>query len=134
MSFYINQIFEDTYPVEAVFFCTANNLQLVQITKPEESIRKFQIQQQEQEKLTQVEYEEIVESYLLNIRNERGYNVRQPDAYINSSNQRWKQDAIDYIQFRDKCLQYVFQICNNNIQLTQDELLQQLPKIKWTIE
>lgn len=84
------------------------------------------------------DYDKILEQHISNTCKQRGYTTRQPDAYLNSKNERWKQDALDFIQFRDACMEYALNLYNNfqesNITITLQQFKQNLPKIKWTFE
>lgn len=131
------QIFEESYPPDAARFCMENNLALEIISNQGQPL-KIQIQQQP-EILPEIEdYDEIMEQYLITTRCQRGYTTRQPSEYLNSTVERWKQDAIDWIKFRDECMLYGLQIQNkyaNGQQVISLEQFQQnLPKIKWTYE
>ena len=51
--------------------------------------------------MTADDYDAALEEHLREARTERGYTMREPDMYINSAVPRWKQDAEDWIAFRD---------------------------------
>lgn len=84
------------------------------------------------------DYDKILEQHISNTCKQRGYTTRQPDVYLNSKNERWKQDALDFIDFRDECMTYGLEIENKykNGQSvpTLKQFKQALPKIKWTFE
>lgn len=84
------------------------------------------------------DYDKILEQHISNTCKQRGYITRQPDVYLNSKNERWKQDALDFIDFRDECMTYGLEIENKykNGQSvpTLKQFKQTLPKIKWTFE
>lgn len=88
--------------------------------------------------ITIEDYDKILEQHIRNTCKQRGYTTRQPSEYINSTVERWKQDALDFIKFRDECMLYGLEIenmCKNNqkiISLEQFKL--DLPKIKWTFK
>lgn len=88
--------------------------------------------------LTIQDFDNILESYIKEVRVERGYTTRQPDVYLNSKNERWKQDAMDFIQFRDACMEYALSVYNQYEQTQKlpqiQEFKNNLPKIKWTFE
>lgn len=88
--------------------------------------------------LTVKDFDIELQTYIKNVRVARGYTTRQPDAYLNSKNERWKQDALDFIDFRDACMEYALNLYNNfqesNITITLQQFKQNLPKIKWTFE
>ena len=70
-------------------------------------------EQQPQKPISMQDYDALLENYIFETRYARGYTSRQPTDYINSSTPRWKQDALDFIAFRDKCLQFGQSIINN---------------------
>lgn len=84
------------------------------------------------------DYDKILEQHISSTCKQRGYTTRQPSEYINSTVERWKQDALDFIKFRDKCMLYGLEIENKykNSQTvpTLEQFKQNLPKIKWTFE
>lgn len=57
-------------------------------------------------------FNHLLESYLLEVRSERGYTDREPSDYYNSSVERWSQDARDWISFRDKVMCYGLEVMN----------------------
>ena len=67
----------------------------------------------------------------------RGYTTREPDAYLNSRNERWAQDAEDFIDFRDKVMEYGLMVQNEFVQTGKAPSLEVfkagLPQIEWTI-
>lgn len=82
------------------------------------------------------DYDEAMENYLKEVCIARGYTTREPSDYKDSTVQRWKQDAEDYIVFRDKVLTYALNIQNTYIAGGQVPTLQEFkenfPKIIWT--
>lgn len=70
-------------------------------------------EQQPQKPITMQDYDAIMQQYIMSVRYARGYTSRQPTDYLNSSTPRWKQDALDFIAFRDKCLQFGQSVINN---------------------
>lgn len=58
------------------------------------------------------DYDRAMEDYIYNARVARGYTLREPDVYKDSSVPRWRQDARDFIVFRDSCLLYGQSIIN----------------------
>lgn len=58
------------------------------------------------------DYDLIMEQYIKDARIARGYTLREPDVYKDSSVPRWRQDALDFIAFRDSCLLYGQSIIN----------------------
>lgn len=53
-----------------------------------------------------------MEQYIADARIARGYTLREPDVYKDSSVPRWRQDALDFIAFRDSCLLYGQSVIN----------------------
>ena len=87
--------------------------------------------------ITVDDYDRIMEEHLRNQRTVRGYTLRQPSDYIDSTVERWKQDAIDWIAHRDAVMLYGLQVQNNyketNQAPTLEEFRANLPVISWTI-
>lgn len=78
--------------------------------------------------ITVKDYDALLENYIFETRYARGYTSRQPTDYINSSTPRWKQDALDFITFRDKCLEFGQSIINNYQATGQAPSLEQFEK------
>lgn len=85
---------------------------------------------------TLAEYDAAMEAHIKAARVARGYTTREPDCYINSSNPRWKQDAVDYIAFRDAVMEYGLALMNEYAATgkapTLEEFNAGLPAITWT--
>lgn len=85
---------------------------------------------------TLADYDDIMEKYLTSVRGERGYTTREPDSYLTSSVTRWKQDAEDWVAFRDEVMEYALSIINavasGAPQPTLSEFREGLPVIEWT--
>lgn len=85
---------------------------------------------------TLAEYDAIMEKYLAAVRVARGYTTREPDCYANSSNPRWKQDAADWIAFRDAVMEYGLAVMNEYSATGKAPSLEDfkkgLPLIKWS--
>lgn len=84
------------------------------------------------------QYDQAIEDHLKEERNARGYTSREPDVYLNSNVERWKQDAQDWIAHRDACMTYG-QEAMNNYKSTGEipnfkEFKNEIPNITWTIE
>lgn len=62
---------------------------------------------------TVADYDKAMEEYIFQIRAERGYTTREPSEYKDSSVPKWRQDALDYIAFRDEVMLYGLQIQND---------------------
>ncbi len=88
--------------------------------------------------MTVADFDKVMEEYLTETRVARGYTTREPTDYLNSEQARWKQDAADWIAFRDAVMLYVLDLMNTYESLekipTLDEFKAGLPKIKWNAE
>lgn len=84
------------------------------------------------------DYDRAMEAHLTSARVARGYTTREPDCYANSSNPRWKQDAADWIAFRDAVMEYSLAVMNEyaatGIAPTLEEFKKGLPVIRWSAE
>ena len=58
------------------------------------------------------DYDNVMEQYIASARIARGYTLREPDVYKDSSVPRWRQEALDFIAIRDSCLLYGQSIIN----------------------
>lgn len=56
--------------------------------------------------------DDLLEEHLRDARVARGYTTREPDAYVTSLNPRWKQDAEDWVKFRDEVMEYGLSVMN----------------------
>ena len=85
-----------------------------------------------------LDYDMAIEEHLKAERCARGYTVREPDFYINSSVPRWKQDALDWIAHRDEVLLHALEVENSYAAggdaPTLAEFRESLPSIEWTYE
>jgi hypothetical protein len=84
------------------------------------------------------EYDAAMEGYLVEARSLRGYTTREPSDYFNSTVERWRQDAADWIAFRDAVMTYAIGVRNDvlsgGVVPTLDEFMSGMPVITWTIE
>lgn len=84
------------------------------------------------------DYDRIMEQHIKEACIARGYTTREPDAYLNSRNERWAQDAEDFIVFRDKVMEYGLMVQNEYAATGKAPSLEEfkagLPKMKWSIE
>lgn len=62
--------------------------------------------------ITIADYDRAMEAHITAARVARGYTTREPDVYKDSSVPRWRQDAQDFIAFRDACLLYGQSVIN----------------------
>ena len=83
------------------------------------------------------DYDAAMEAHIAAARIARGYTSREPDAYLNSRNERWAQDAEDFIDFRDKVMEYGLAVMNEYAAIGKapslDEFKAGLPQMNWTI-
>lgn len=81
-------------------------------------------------------YDEAVEQHLLETRTARGYTVREPSYYLNSTVPRWRQDALDWVAFLDACMLYGLNVQNTYASTgtapSLEEFKANLPQITWT--
>lgn len=84
------------------------------------------------------EYDDAMEKYLRDTRTARGYSLREPSDYKDSSVPRWSQDAVDWIAFRDAVLIYGLEVENTAQQTgvipSMQEFLAGMPVITWTYQ
>lgn len=84
------------------------------------------------------DYDAAMETHLNVARVARGYTTREPDCYINSGNPRWKQDAADWIAFRDAVMEYSLAVMNDYAATGKAPTLKEFkagfPQIKWSAE
>lgn len=83
------------------------------------------------------DYNRALEDYIRSIRVERGYDEREPSpSYDKSIVPRWRADAADFSEFRDRCMLYALPILNkykNNEEVpTLAEFKAGFPKIVWS--
>ena len=83
-------------------------------------------------------YDDAMESHLDAEKAERGYTKREPSDYAESTVQRYRQDAADWIRHRDLVMLYGLDIQNKakhgEAVPTLEEFKAGLPKIVWTEE
>ena len=86
---------------------------------------------------TIADFDTAMEEHIREEREARGYTTREPDAYRDSSNPRWKQDAEDWVAHRDEVMEYALGIMNAveagvREPPTMAEFKAGLPRIEWT--
>lgn len=90
------------------------------------------------ENYTYADYQIAMENHIKETRCARGYTTREPDVYKDSGVERWRQDALDFIAFRDEVLLYGLDVLNAYTAKkpipSLEDFKKGLPKIKWTIE
>lgn len=111
MDFYIGQIFEVDYPEEAAEWCNENG-KVIEDNGMVDGVRQFIIAEPEVPPVTMDDYDRVMEAHITAACVDRGYTLREPDVYKDSSVPRWRQDAQDFIAFRDACLLYGQSIIN----------------------
>ena len=83
-------------------------------------------------------YDDAIEEHLLAERSARGYTVREPSLYINSSNERWASDARDWVAHVDAVMAYGLEVQNQFAETGEapdlEEFKTEIPKIEWSIE
>ena len=82
------------------------------------------------------DYDKALEEHIYTTRAARGYTTREPSYYLQSSVPRWKQDALDWVDFIDNCMLYGLEIQNRyaagEVVPTLEEFKAGLPLINWT--
>ena len=131
MEYYIGQTFKSEYPPEAAEWCNEHNAYLNYNEEQDEyEIKEFIYIP------TLQDYDNIMEQHLYDERVARGYTKREPSDYFNSTNERWAQDAQDWITHRDIVMEYALEVENNYQETgeapTLEEFKANLPKITWT--
>lgn len=58
------------------------------------------------------DFDNAMESFLRQEREERGYTTREPDCYLTSQVARWAQDARDWVAHRDAVMEYALELIN----------------------
>ncbi len=85
---------------------------------------------------TLADYDAAMETHIRKACIDRGYTVREPDVYLNSGNERWRQDALDFIAFRDAVMEYGLEFINrykeNGGAPLLEDFIAGLPEISWT--
>ena len=134
--YYIGYVFDcNPYPPDAVIWCNAHNAYIKRNTDA-----KWQIYENEPYVPSVSDYDHAMEDYCKQVRIDRGYTTNSPVDYYNSANERWAQDARDYIAFRDEILEYALEVENEFDKggdiPTLDEFKAHLNTIKchWTYE
>ena len=84
------------------------------------------------------QYDYTMEQYLRSVREARGYTSREPSDYAFSQNERWHQDALDWIAFRDSVMEYALSVMNdfksNGTIVSLEDFMSGMPQMNWTIE
>ena len=89
------------------------------------------------DKFSVADYDRIMEEHIKSVCVARGYTTREPDCYLNSRNERWAQDAEDFILFRDAVMEYGLMVQNEFVRTGMAPSLEAfkagLPQIEWTL-
>lgn len=130
MKFYIGQQFTNPPPPEVAFWCKQNNAHV----EKNGDIRT--IVPNELPELSVQTFDDFMEEHLKAERVARGYTVREPGVYLNSSNPRWKQDALDWIAHLDAVMEYGLSVMNTysetGVAPDLESFKQNIPVITWT--
>ncbi len=82
-------------------------------------------------------YDDAIEEHLLAERSARGYTVREPSLYLNSSNARWASDARDWVAHVDAVMAYGLEVQNQFTATGEapdlEEFKSGIPKIEWSM-
>lgn len=82
-------------------------------------------------------YDDAIEEHLLAERSARGYTVREPSLYLNSSNERWASDARDWVAHVDEVMAYGLEVQNQFTATGEapdlEEFKSGIPKIEWSM-
>lgn len=82
-------------------------------------------------------YDDAIEEHLLAERSARGYTVREPSLYLNSSNERWASDARDWVAHVDAVMAYGLEVQNQFAETGEapdfEEFKSGIPKIEWSM-
>lgn len=82
-------------------------------------------------------YDDAIEEHLLAERSARGYTVREPSLYLNSSNVRWASDAQDWIAHVDEVMAYGLEVQNQFTATGEapdlEDFKSGIPKIEWSM-
>ena len=82
-------------------------------------------------------YDDAIEEHLLAERSARGYTVREPSLYLNSSNERWASDARDWVAHVDAVMAYGLEVQNQFTATGEapdlEDFKSGIPKIEWSM-
>lgn len=93
-------------------YITVSREEWYEATKPKKSRKIVDGKLVVEDLIGVADYDRIMEQHIKDARIARGYTLREPDVYKDSSVPRWRQDALDFIAFRDSCLLYGQSIIN----------------------
>lgn len=131
-TFYIGQTFTGVYPPEAAAWCNAHNCRIVKINGVRTIVENVA------PGVTAEDYDRAMEEHIYLARVARGYTTREPSYYLQSSVPRWKQDALDWVDFIDRCMLYGLEVQNRYAAGEEipslEDFKANLPQITWTYE
>ena len=82
------------------------------------------------------DYDNAMEVHITEARNARGYTAREPTLYLNSRNERWRTDAIDWTKFIDNVMEYGLSVQNDYAEgkpiPAYREFISALPNVQWS--
>jgi hypothetical protein len=84
------------------------------------------------------DYDRAMEEHIKETRVARGYTTREPSYYLQSSVPRWRQDALDWVDFVDSVMLYGLEVQNKYISgesvPSLEEFKAGLPECVWRFE
>ena len=84
------------------------------------------------------DYDRAMEEHIRLTRVARGYTTREPSYYLQSSVARWRQDALDWVEFVDRVMLYGLEVQNKYISgesvPSLEEFKAGLPECVWSFE
>lgn len=129
-TFYIGMTFEKPAPPEAAAWCNEHNAHIEKVN----GVRT--IVENSAPEVTVEDYDRVLEEHIYLSRAARGYTTREPSYYLQSSVPRWKQDALDWVDFIDNCMLYGLEVQNRYAAGEEvpslEEFKANLPQINWT--
>lgn len=131
-TFYIGQTFAGMYPPEAAAWCNEHNAHIEKINGVRTIVENVA------PGVTAEDYDRAMEEHIYLARMARGYTTREPSYYLQSSVPRWKQDALDWVNFIDRCMLYGLEVQNRYAAGEEipslEDFKANLPQITWTYE
>lgn len=141
MNFFINQIFEDTYPPEAALWCNENNAYIEEID-PVDGVRCFQIvgipepTQEEKEAQLQKYYTDLIQ-HILDVEAQKlGYdNCNSVCTYIETGVQKFDDEGRAFRAWRSavwaKGYEILADVQSGKMEIpTEEELIKLLPALE----
>ena len=82
------------------------------------------------------DYDNAMETHITEARDARGYTAREPTLYLNSRNERWRTDAVDWTKFIDNVMEYGLSVQNDYAEgkpiPSYREFISALPNVNWS--